>query len=545
MNRATLTQLTDGTFDLLVIGGGITGCGVAREAALRGLRVALVEANDFAYGTSSRSTKLIHGGLRYLKNMDFRLVREAVQERMWMLQAAPHLVKATSFLFPVYQGDPDPLWMLRIGLTMYDWFAGKGNPIPHKVYRPAALRGQESGLRSEGLIGGAEYLDASTDDCRLTYEVAESAARYGALLANYTEATGFVRDQRGMVTGATVKDRLSGESVAVKAKQVLACGGPWADRIRRMDDPNAPELLRVTKGVHLTVLAERLPIQHAVVMRGPDGRMMFAVPSGAFTYVGTTDTDYEGDPGQIGTDRSDVTYILAATNKLFPGANLTEEDVISNWAGLRPLVRPKNSRSTSATSRDYTLNRGTSGLVTIAGGKLTAFRHMAEHIVDELFPTTGGGRHRTASRSPLPGAAGAMTREEEIARLAAATGATPAAVARLAERYGSLFPRVIAELPPVSPERTPEHLWLTAQMRSAVRHEMAMHLTDVLARRTEAMLFSVGNGRAYVDSLAAEMGALLNWSPERVATEAGACHALINEMFRWQAGVPRTRMVNG
>jgi glycerol-3-phosphate dehydrogenase len=533
-SRATLQQFADGTFDLLVVGGGITGAGVAREASLRGLRVALVEARDFACGTSSRSTKLIHGGLRYLKNMDFRLVREAVQERMRMLAMAPHLVKVVPFLFPVYQGDPDSLFMLRLGLTLYDWFAGKGNPIPHRIHDPGALLAKEPLLGSAHLNGGAEYCDAATNDARLTFEVVLSAMAHGATVANYMAVTDFLKDAGGQVVGAKLVDQLTGETGEVRAKRVIAAGGPWADAIRRLEDPGAPELLRLTKGVHLTLPAAKLPIKSAVVMRGPDGRMMFAVPAGEFTYVGTTDTDYTGDPRSVGVEASDVDYILAATNRTFPGARVTPDDVNSAWAGLRPLVRPQGGKSPSATSRDYTLNRSQSGLYSVAGGKLTAFRHMASHIVDVVFPATKGD-HLQKSMAPLPGAAQPVLSAEQVSALAAQTRTPVGRVARLAEQYGGFFAQVLAELPEGGDgTKSTEHQWLSAQLRHAVKHEMAVRLEDVLARRTETFLFTAGNGRAYVESLAQEMGAMLGWAPQRVAEEAQSCLAQIDAMFAWR-----------
>lgn len=537
--RATLQHLSEATFDLLVVGGGITGSGVAREASLRGLKVALVEARDFACGTSSRSTKLIHGGLRYLKNMDFRLVREAVQERMRMLEMAPHLVRVVPFLFPVYQGDPDSLLMLRMGLTLYDWFAGKGNPIPHRIHAAGDLLVKEPMIGGSNLVGGAEYCDAATDDARLTFEVVQSAMAHGTLAANYMEVVGFLHDAGGNLVGAKVVDRLTGEAGEVRAKQVLAAGGPWADPIRRLEDGAAPELLRLTKGVHLTLPAAKLPIRSAVVMRGRDKRMMFAVPSGAFTYVGTTDTDFVGDPRTVGVDWSDVEYIINATNRTFPGAGVTADHVCSVWAGLRPLVRPTGSMSPSATSRDYTLNRSKSGLVSVAGGKLTAFRHMASHIVDELFPHTKGD-HLRRSMAPLPGAVRPGATSREIAMLSAQTGTPTQVVTRLAERYGCQLSSVTAELADLPRgDRTPEHTWLSAQLRNAVKHEMAVKLEDVLARRTETFLFTPGNGRAYVDALAREMGELLGWSAARTLAESQECHAQIDAMFAWRQEVPK------
>lgn len=534
MNRSDMIRrLASEPFDLLVIGGGITGAGVAREAALRGLKVGLVEANDFAYATSSRSTKLIHGGLRYLKNMEFRLVRESVVERQRLLAMAPHLVKATPFLFPVYEGDPDPLWMLNIGLTFYDIFAGSTNPIPHQMLKPGALREREPYLRADQLKGGAIYADSRTDDGRLTLEVIQSAVAHGATVANYVKLTAFRKDGDGRIVGATVQDQLSGDTFEIQASRVVAAAGPWADAVRRLDDPAAPTLLRLTKGVHLVVPHSRLPIQHAVVMRGRDGRMMFAVPSGNCSYIGTTDTDHHGDPAAYGITAEDVEYVVDAARRLFPDTGLTSDDIIAGWSGFRPLLKPENEANPSATSRDYKLFHSPSGLVTVGGGKLTAFRAMASHIVDDLFPATRGEQHLAQSTALLPGAAGGLPTAEAKRQLAEEIGAAGNLVDLLADRYGSALFQVAAEARAVeSPDL--ELRWRLGQARHAVKAEMAVHLLDVVQRRTDLMLFTRHNGRPYLPALADEMGALLGWSEERKQAEIAATERELDAMFAWR-----------
>lgn len=531
----SLGALTEGTYDLLVVGGGVTGAGVAREASLRGFRVALVEQGDFASGTSSRSTKLIHGGLRYLKQFDFKLVAEAVQERQMLLQMAPHLVGATRFVFPVYRGDPDSLLALRMGLLVYDLFARLQAAVPHRILGPRALRGYEPGLRDRDLVGGAVYTDSRTDDARLTLAVLESATGYGAAVANYAGLEGFLRLADGRLAGARVHDQLSGHRLEVRAKRVLAAVGPWADAVRRLDDPAAPSILRLTKGVHLTVAQDRLPLSNAVVMRGPDRdkRMMFAIPRGSFTYLGTTDTDFEGDPDTATADREDVEYILAATNALFPGATLTFADVVSTWVGLRPLVRPPGHANPSAVSRDYEIFHSPSGLVSIGGGKLTAFRAMAEHVVDDLFPGSRGARERAASRAALPGAEGPLPTAADWNRLASNTNTRPERLREWLALYGSQLPQVVSLLP-VEAGDEPGLAWHRAMTRYAVEHEMAQRLEDVYRRRTGLMLFSQHNGRAWVQPLAQEMAELLGWSPQRTAEEVRRMEAAIAAMLAFR-----------
>lgn len=480
-NRSAMLQaLQDSEHDLLVIGGGITGAGVAREASLRGLSTALVERRDFACGTSSRSTKLVHGGLRYLRNFDFGLVREAVSERQRLLAMAPHLVNPMGFLFPVYKGDPDGRLKLHLGLTLYDWFAGKTVPFRHKMLDTAEVLEQEPTLKQESLRGGALYVDSTTDDSRLTLSVLRSALHYGAVAANYLEVTGIQGDR------VELQDGLEGKRIEVRARQILNATGPWADNVRHLDDPTAPPLLRLTKGVHITVGRDRLPIRQAVTMRGPDDRVMFAVPSGEFTYIGTTDTDYTGPLDDVSADATDVAYILEAAARSFDTEPLKAGDVVSTWAGLRPLLRSEGDPS--RVSRDYHIYRSVSGLVTIAGGKLTAFRSMASHIVDELFPGTREKRNLAQSTAPLPG------------------------------------------------DDVPRESDLAARVRYAVEKEMAVRLEDFFRRRTGLMLFSKDNGRSVVDAVAEQMASLLDWSRDRVAFERDNLMHQFDLMFAWRTG---------
>jgi glycerol-3-phosphate dehydrogenase len=534
-----LDSMVEGTHDLFVIGGGITGAGVAREASLRGFRVALVEKNDFASGTSSRSTKLIHGGLRYLKQFDFKLVAEAVQERQLLLRMAPHLVHATPFIFPVYRGDPDSLLALRAGLLVYDAFARFQADIRHRILKPEAVLDREPGLRRTDLLGGALYTDSRTDDGRLTLAVVESATRHGASVANYVGLESFLRDADGRLAGAQARDTLSGQPFQVRAKRILAAVGPWADTVRRLDDPASPSILRLTKGVHVTVSKDRVPLRHAVVMRGRDRdrRMMFAIPHGSYTYLGTTDTDHNDVAEAARAERADVDYILDAANGWFDRANLTDADVVSTWVGLRPLVRPARAASPSAVSRDYEIFHSSSGLVTIGGGKLTAFRAMAEHIVNDLFPGSDGPRQRALSTALLPGAEAALPTDKDWQRLAERTRTTPAELSEWCGLYGSTLPEIVARLPR-EPGDNPGLDWHRAMTRYAVEHEMAQHLEDVYRRRTGLMLFSPDNGRAWLQPLAEEMAGLLGWSAQRTADEVRDTGAVIDAMFAFQSKAP-------
>jgi glycerol-3-phosphate dehydrogenase len=534
MNRQTmLDRAATEPFDLLVIGGGITGAGIAREAALAGLRVALVERADFASGTSSRSTKLIHGGLRYLRTYEFRLVHEAVVERQRMLGMAPHLVHPLRFVFPVYSGDPDPLWKLKLGLMVYDAFAGPSNKIRHRMYRARGLLELEPLLRPDGLVGGGVYTDSATDDARLVIEVIQSGVEHGVAAANYAQVESFIQESSGHLAGARVRDLLADSEIEIKARRIVSAAGPWADHVRRLENPSATPLLRLTKGVHITVPRSRLPIAHAVTIRGEDGRIMFAIPSYAYTYMGTTDTDYHDEPEAVTADWDDVGYILRAARHNFPAAPVGPDEVVGTWAGLRPLIA-SDAADPSATSRDYKLSYGPHGLVTVAGGKLTAFRAMASHIVDELFPATRGSRRRKRSMAPLPGAPQQPASRDLVTHLAGEIGDPPEEVERVVNRYGRAFGDVLRDYDARRAEAGPPRAWRLAQLRRAVQSEMAIHLEDVLWRRTNMLLFSPDNGMNDVGALAEEMGALRGWSAETIADEAASGQALVRKMFSWR-----------
>ncbi|HYG60378.1 MAG TPA: glycerol-3-phosphate dehydrogenase/oxidase [Symbiobacteriaceae bacterium] len=515
-------------FDLLVAGGGITGCGVAYEAAARGARVLLLEQRDFASGTSSRSTKLIHGGIRYLKHADFRLVSEGVRERQNLIDQAPHLVHPVRFVYPVHQGDPDPLWALRLGLILYDWFAGKRNVLPHRIMGGQSLLEEEPLLRPEGIRGGAMYADCLTDDARLTMEVAKAAAREGAVLLNYMEVRRFLYDDAGRVAGVEAADRLAGDTpIQLRARAVLNATGPWLDRIREMEEPGCPPVLRPTKGAHITVRHQRLPIRHPVVMHGPDRRMMFAVPRDGFTYLGTTDTDYKGDLEDVRPDRSDVAYILAAAGHTFPSVRLSEADVVSAWAGIRPLAATTETAGPSQVSREYKLHTSPSGLVSVAGGKLTAFQSMARAIVRQMLPHLPHYEVplKLSCAVPAPTAA-------EARRIGRDLGLGAAEILELWSRHGAETLDVLGHVRPApAPERV---RMLAAEAAFAAAREFAVTLTDILHRRTAQMLFSDDNGLGAARAAAEAAGEILGWDETESEQQVDAYQAEVDAMMAWR-----------
>ncbi|WP_299667053.1 glycerol-3-phosphate dehydrogenase/oxidase [uncultured Polaribacter sp.] len=380
-NRENITKDLRATeFDVLIIGGGITGAGIALDAASRGMKVALIEKNDFASGTSSKSTKLIHGGLRYLKQFDFWLVKEVGTERAIVHKLAPHLVIPEKMILPLIDGGTYGSWLTSIGLKVYDILASVEGEDKRKMLSKEEAIEQEPLLPSKILNGAGYYAEYRTDDARLTLEVLKTALDYDAKIINYTEASEFIYEENRVV-GASVKDIFTNESFDIKAKYVVNATGPWVDTLRQTNHSKTGKRLHLTKGVHLVVAHEKLPVKQSVYFDVPDGRMMFAIPRGKVTYFGTTDTNYQEDKDDVNTSLVDATYLIAAVNNMFPKINITLEDIQSSWAGLRPLIH-EEGKSASELSRKDEIFVSDTELISIAGGKLTGYRKMAERIVD-------------------------------------------------------------------------------------------------------------------------------------------------------------------
>jgi len=525
---AALSSMAAEPVDLLVIGGGITGAGIARDTALRGFRVALVDKGDFGAGTSSHSSRLIHGGIRYLEQRNFRLVFEASRERRVLLRIAPHLVRPLPFLFPVYRGARVPAWKLRAGMWLYDVLAAFRNVKSHRWLNPKQVRRAEPALKDRGLTGAALYWDAQTDDARLVLATMRSAARVGALVANYAEATSLLKPD-GRVRGAVVRDVLSGETRTVRALVVVNAGGPWVDALRRMDDSAARPLLRLTKGAHVAVPRRRIGHERAITLFSAiDGRVMFVLPWGELSYIGTTDTDADAPPDGVRVTAADVTYLLRSANAAFPNAHLSPNDVVSVWAGLRPLLGPGDGTQTatpSQVSREHRVVESAQGLISIAGGKLTTYRVMARDVADRVAARLHAldGRpiapRPPTDRLPLPGGEAA---ELEVV-LEAARRTVPDATARhLVASYGSETPAILnlvdrdrglgEAMAPGRPE-----IW--AEVAHAVEREMALRVQDVLIRRLHLFYEYTEQGTAVAAPVAQRMKKLLGWDEVREAEE--------------------------
>ena len=500
-------------FDLAVIGGGITGAGIALDGISRGLSVALIEKGDFASGTSSRSSKLIHGGLRYLEHLEFSLVREALRERATLTRLAPHLSEPLAFLVPLYKaGTPSPLGnsrlKLSVGLWLYDLLAGAENVGRHRwVNREEALR-LAPRLQSNGLRGGFVYYDCLTNDSRLVIEVIKAAAQRGAAIANYAAARALTKEGP-RVSGVELKDRLAGETVALRAKAVVNAAGVWSDDVSRLDNAGSPRRLRPSKGIHIVMPSEKFDNQIAVLIPSlGESRFLFVIPWCGRTVIGTTDSDYSGELDEPLAEETEVARVVRSAAGSFPAAAISDNDVISTFAGLRPLVSA-NGESTSEVSRKEEIFESASGLITIIGGKLTTYRHMAERVVDLVVKGVANAKRSETSQIPLAGGEKLAGGIEEQASSAAAEFEVPVElVMHLIRNYGGNF-RVVLDIAAESAEfreRLIEGLpHIAAEVVYAARYEMAATAADFLERRTRIALLARDHG----DSCAARVAELI------------------------------------
>lgn len=532
--------------DLLVVGGGITGVGVALDAAARGHSVGLVDKGDFSSGTSSKSTKLVHGGIRYLSQFDFGLTRESLVERGLLIRNAPFLVKPVGFVLPLYRGLKRPMSMpftlpggfgtgtlLQAGLLLYDTLAGRLGIRRHRRISRATLAHLAPCLKTAGFTGAFVYYDAQTDDARLTTTIVRTAALHGASVANYAEVTGFeVRD--GRIRSATIRDRLGGGEVSVRARTVVNAAGVFAGRIEEM--AGRPTVsIRPAKGAHLTVAKQALKMgNHAIVLpETEDGRLMFLVPQGSRVTIGTTDTS-GGDIDNPTAGDEDIAYLLRHVNS-YMKCRLGPEDVISAWAGYRSLVSPRRTNLSSAKlSRTHAVIDGPGGMVTIVGGKLTTYRRMAQDTVNHVARLWGERPSKPTERLPLDGAEGWRETTEvlksEAARLGLGVdtlrrlsmyGSNSRAILDLISENPSLGARIVADLP-----------YIMAEVVYACRYEMAATLGDVLERRTRISLEDRAGGASVAEKIAEFMASQLGWDGTEAARQVGLYLEQAGQMTR-------------
>jgi len=533
---AALRTLASETFDLLIIGGGVTGAGIARDASLRGLKVALVEKTDFAAGTSSKSSKLVHGGFRYLEHAQFRLVFEGTNERALLMKVAPHLVRPLEFLLPVYKHDKPGLFVLDVGLWIYDGLSKFSSPKLHRTVRAPRVGKIEPGLKRDQLDGALLYYDCATDDARITLENIIDARALGATIVNYARAVKLLRDG-DRIAGAEVKPTDSSDdaaTVAIRAKVTINATGPWTDDVRRLAGENG--ILHASKGVHLVVDSKRLAPRHAVVMKQKK-RIVFCIPWGQDrTVIGTTDTFWDRPPEEVYTDADDVAYLLDLANNYFPEAKLVAEDVLATWAGVRPLIKPDSDVATASdVSREHHILERP-GLVTIAGGKLTTYRRMAAEVVDAAGKQLGALPPCGTETRPLPGAAepifsAGYAGVTQLSDRLAAEAVVDAAVAKhLANIYGARAPSVVARVkaePALGERLDPELAYVMAQVDVAVDEEQALTVEDVLGRRLQLLLRARDQGLGCTERVARRMATRLGWDELRTRREVERYRAVV------------------
>lgn len=493
-NIQTTLQTTE--FDILIIGGGITGAGIALDAASRGMKVALIEKNDFASSTSGKSTKLIHGGLRYLKQFDFWLVKEVGTERAIVHKLAPHLVVPEKMILPLIDGGTYGSWLTSIGLKVYDILASVEGDDKRKMLSKKEALEKEPLLPESILNGAGYYAEYRTDDARLTIEILKTALNFDAKILNYVEATNFIYKENRVV-GATVKDVISGKTFEIKTKYVVNAAGPWVDELRQLNHSKIGKRLHLTKGVHLVVAHEKLPVKQSVYFDIPDGRMMFAIPRGKVTYFGTTDTNYQENKDHVNTSLVDATYLISAVNNMFPDINLSLNDVESSWAGLRPLIH-EEGKSASELSRKDEIFVSETELISIAGGKLTGYRKMAERIVDlvsKKYERRFDKKFGEIQTEKIVLSGGTFKNSKEVKSYTDAiynrineVDLTQKDAEYLVHNYGKQTDIILKKFDEFMEDNQEEKL-IKAEVWFAINYEMACNPTDFFMRRTGRLFF--------------------------------------------------------
>lgn len=520
-----LKRLQTEEFDLAIVGGGITGAGIARDAASRGMKVALLEANDFAVGTSSRSSKLVHGGIRYLENMEFGLVHEALTERRNLFEMAPHLVHPLRFLLPLYQEGRVGMFKMGLGMALYDLLAAFESPELHERLDVDDSLNRAPLLRTQGLLGSYEYSDAYMDDDRLTIETLRSAHDYGAVISNYVKVDG-AEFSGQKISALKCKDQLGQRTLSVKARHFVSSVGPWTDIFGHEILKTWRDSLRPTKGIHVTLERSRLPLKQAVVLAADaEKRIIFMIPRHEMIIVGTTDTNFSGDPSDVKTQKEDVDYLLNVVRGYFPGANLTYSDLIGSYAGVRPLIRDESS-SESGTSREHKIWTDPRNVTFVAGGKYTTYRLMAEHTVTqclEQFPMEDRVKFgRPDTLLPLNESAsiqGMKTARKDVVRWIKEFQIPEAVALALVERHGMEALEILEAGRAFIGISKPSHLLWGLEARHAIQNTMCMNLEDFFLRRTPLFLSERNHGFEHLETIGNLFAGSLGWDSEKLSNE--------------------------
>lgn len=519
--QQTIEELQDREYDLLVIGGGITGCGIALDAIARGLSVALVEMQDFAAGTSSRSTKLVHGGLRYLKQFEIKEVAELGKERAIVYENGPHVTTPVWMLLPFHKGGTFGKYSTNLGLRVYDFLAGVKRAERRYMLSTGQTIEKEPLVKTKGLLGGGMYVEYRTDDARLTIEVAKAAIERGATLLNYIKAENYLYNEQQKISGIVATDLLTNHAIEIRAKAVVNAAGPWVDDVRTIEGKQAGKHLILSKGVHIVFDESKFPLKQAVYFDTPDGRMVFAIPRQGKTYVGTTDTFYEGDARNMDIYQEDRDYIMNAIRYMFPNVKVTDADIESSWAGVRPLIH-EDGKNPSEISRKDEVWISPSGLVTIAGGKLTGYRKMAETVLNTIaqeLEQQFGIKSSPCTTKNIPISGGHIGGSSKFyaflydhTRVGKKIGLSEEEAKFLTQHYGSNVEIVfnyVKEGHPILPS------WLYAQLMYGIHHEMVVHPNDFMVRRTGYMFFQMAIVQQYEEAILDEMAKQLNWTAQQ------------------------------
>lgn len=520
-----IEKLKTGTFDLVVIGGGATGAGIALDASSRGLKIALVEMRDFASGTSSKSTKLIHGGLRYLKQLDIGLVRETGTERAIVHRLAPHLVLPEKMLMPLIKGGTYGKWATSFGLMVYDILAGVKGDDRRKMLTKKQTLELEPLLDEKGLKGGGYYAEYRTDDARLTIELLKTATSHGAVTLNYCKVKDFTYS-KNTISGVICRDENDGNEFEIKSKMVVSAGGPWVDRIRGVDGVVTGKRLHLTKGVHVVLPYGKLPLKQTTYFDGPDGRMIFAVPRGRSTYVGTTDTNYKGSLNRVVCTNEDAAYCLRAIHHAFPSIKVSKEDLISNWAGLRPLIH-EDGKSPSELSRKDEIFVSENGLISIAGGKLTGYRKMGQRIVDLVLKKMEGVTKRSFKKcstkkialtpKPLANYDAVKKYIVKLEKIVEFKGLDKFYAWYLATNYGTQADLILLKM--IEFSDIPEVSLARAEAWFGIHYEMVSSAEDFFVRRTGKLYFDIKSISLIREKVVGDMKNIFLWDEKRTIKE--------------------------
>ncbi|UOB21456.1 glycerol-3-phosphate dehydrogenase/oxidase [Macrococcus armenti] len=541
LNRnQTLNKMKNNTYDVVVIGGGITGAGIALDAAQRGMKVALVEMQDFASGTSSRSTKLVHGGLRYLKQLQIGVVSETGKERAIVYENGPHVTTPEWMLLPMHKGGTFGPTTTSLALKVYDYLAGVKKSERRTMLSAKETLNKEPLVKSKGLKGGGYYVEYKTDDARMTIEVMKRAAEFGADILNYTKAVGFTYNKKKKVDGIEAIDAITNTKFTIKALKVVNASGPWVDEVRGADYSKNNKQLRLTKGIHLVFDESVFPLKQAVYFdTKSDKRMIFAIPRDGKTYVGTTDTFYNNDKTSPKVTQEDRDYIIDAINYMFPTVNVQDSDIESTWAGIRPLILEKG-KDPSEISRKDEIWEGKSGLLTIAGGKLTGYRHMAQDIVDlvakrlkeehKLTFKESNTKHTTMSGGDVGGSANFANFIEQKLKPEMYHYLPESDQRFLIKKYGSNVDKLFS-IAHAKHETSVNGMPLSyyAQLVYSVQEEMVMKPTDFMTRRTGDLYFNINNVEKYKDAVIETMAKLLNYDNAQITEYSRELEQKIHE----------------